>query len=249
MLTSGAYYVAVAADKIYVNPNTLTGSVGVVMKGFGFVDFMKKIGVERRVYIAGNAKDRLRSFLPQTPEDLKKITQVMSEVHDKFCTSSHCKAAKVNCKVIQPHLFNGDFWSGQTALKLGLVDGLGNLMDVAEKEFNTTSSKNIAGLRIFSKCSVGNWEVRWIQLRFPDNQFYVWWISADVRVIHQTIKHFLVWRLRLSSRPVHILHQLPVLPFITRVLILILIQHLLPDRRIILPDWNDRAIAADKLRK
>ena len=56
LLTSGAYYVAVAADKIYVNPNTLTGSIGVIMKGFGFVDAMKKIGVERRVYTAAQIK-------------------------------------------------------------------------------------------------------------------------------------------------------------------------------------------------
>src|SRR3990167_9079631 len=59
LLTSGAYYVAVSADKIYVNPNTLTGSIGVIMKGFGFVDLMKKIGIERRVYTVGQDKGRL----------------------------------------------------------------------------------------------------------------------------------------------------------------------------------------------
>ena len=84
LLTSGAYYVAVAGDKIYVNPNTLTGSIGVIMKGFGFVDLMKKIGVERRVYIAGSDKDRLDPFLPQSRQDLVKIHDVMSEVHQNF---------------------------------------------------------------------------------------------------------------------------------------------------------------------
>lgn len=144
MLTSGAYYVAVAADKIYVNPNTLTGSVGVVMKGFGFVDLMKKIGVERRVYVSGNAKDRLDPFLPQNKEDLDKIAQVMSEVHNNFAQAV-IAGRKGKLQGDPSALFNGDFWSGQSALKLGLVDGLGNLMDVAEKEFNTTTFKEYSG--------------------------------------------------------------------------------------------------------
>lgn len=144
LLTSGAYYVAVAADSIYVNPNTLTGSVGVIMKGFGFVDAMKKVGVERRVYISGNAKDRLDPFLPQTPEDQEKIKQVMSEVHDNFAQAV-LEGRKGKLHGDPSTLFNGDFWSGQTAVKLGLVDGLGNLMDVTEKEFNTTTYKEYGG--------------------------------------------------------------------------------------------------------
>lgn len=137
LLTSGAYYVAVAADKIYVNPNTLTGSVGVIMKGFGFVELMKKMGIERRVYIAGNDKDRLDPFLPQSPEDIKKIKQVMSEVHTNF-TNAVIEGRKGKLRAPAESLFTGDFWSGQSALNLGLVDGLGNLTDVMQKEFHTT---------------------------------------------------------------------------------------------------------------
>jgi protease IV len=144
LLTSGAYYVAVAADKIYVNPNTLTGSIGVIMKGFGFVDLMKKVGVERRVYIAGNDKDRLDPFLPQNPEDLKKVQQVMSEVHQNF-VQAVLEGRKGRLHADPATLFTGDFWSGQTALALGLVDGLGNLMGVMEKEFNTTTFKEYGG--------------------------------------------------------------------------------------------------------
>ncbi|MBA3662395.1 MAG: S49 family peptidase [Gammaproteobacteria bacterium] len=140
LLTSGAYYVAVAADKIYVNPNTLTGSIGVIMKGFGFVDLMKKIGVERRVYVSGNAKDRLDPFLPQTPEDQIKIQNVMTEVHDNFAQAV-VRGRQGKLKGDLKELFSGDFWSGQTALKLGLVDGLGNLWEVMEKEFHTTNFK------------------------------------------------------------------------------------------------------------
>jgi protease-4 len=140
LLTSGAYYVSVAADKIYVNPNTLTGSIGVVMKGFGFVDAMKKVGIERRVYIAGTEKDRLDPFLPQSPEDLKKIQEVMGEVHQNF-SEAVIEGRKGKLRADPKTLFTGDFWSGQTALKLGLVDGLGNLLDVMDKEFQTTDYK------------------------------------------------------------------------------------------------------------
>lgn len=137
LLTSGAYYVAVAADKIYVNPNTLTGSVGVVMKGFGFVELMKKVGIERRVYIAGQDKDRLDPFLPQTQQDLEKVHEVMSQVHANFeAAVMQGRAGKI--KGDPKALFTGDFWSGQRAMELGLVDGLGNLLDVMEKEFGTT---------------------------------------------------------------------------------------------------------------
>lgn len=144
MLTSGAYYVAVAADKIYVNPNTITGSIGVIMKGFGFVDLMKKVGVERRVYIAGSDKDRLDPFLPQSPEDIKKVQEVMGEVHQNFAQAV-IDGRKGKLHADPKLLFSGDFWSGQTALKLGLVDGLGNLMDVMSKEFHTTEFKEYGG--------------------------------------------------------------------------------------------------------
>lgn len=140
MLTSGAYFISVAADKIYVNPNTLTGSIGVVMKGFGFVDAMKKLGIERRVYTIGSAKDRLDPFLPQNPEDLKKIQSVMSEVHQNF-QNAVITGRKGKLKETPDKLFNGDFWSGQTAMKLGLVDALGNLLDVMTIEFKDMEYK------------------------------------------------------------------------------------------------------------
>lgn len=136
MLTSGAYYVAVSADKIYVNPNTITGSIGVIMKGFGFVELMKKLGIERRVYIVGNDKDRLDPFLPQTDADVKKIQDTMGEVQANFAMAV-AEGRKGKLQATPEELFTGDFWSGQTAVKLGLVDGVGNLMDVMQKEFNT----------------------------------------------------------------------------------------------------------------
>ncbi|VVC76783.1 Putative signal peptide peptidase SppA [Aquicella siphonis] len=154
LLTSGAYFISVSADRIYVNPNTITGSIGVIMKGFGFVDAMKKIGVERRVYTAGIAKDRLDPFLPQNPEDLKKIHTVMSEVHQNF-VKAVVDGRKGKLKADPETLFNGDFWSGQSAVNLGLVDGLGNLMDVMNLEFKTTEYKEFGGSSNFFRMLAG----------------------------------------------------------------------------------------------
>lgn len=154
LLTSGAYFVSVAADKIYVNPSTLTGSIGVIMKGFGFVDVMKKIGIERRVYTAGIAKDRLDPFLPQNPEDLKKIQAVMTEVHQNF-VKAVMEGRQGKLKAAAEVLFTGDFWSGQAALDLGLVDGLGNLMDTMNKEFDTTDFKEYGNTSNFFRLFTG----------------------------------------------------------------------------------------------
>lgn len=140
LLASGAYFVAVAGDQIYVNPNSIVGSVGVIVKGFGFVDAIKKLGIERRVYTAGTEKDRMDPFLPVNPDDQVKIQQVMGEVHQNFVQAvKDGRKGKLNGD--DKTLFSGDFWSGQTALKLGLVDKVGNLMDAMQQEFNTTTVK------------------------------------------------------------------------------------------------------------
>lgn len=136
-LASGAYYVAVAADQIYVNPNTLTGSVGVIMKGFGFTELLNKLGIERRVYMSGIAKDRLDPFLPQNKSDIDKANQMLSEVQANF-NNAVLEARRSKLHVDPATIFNGDFWSGTAALKLGLVDGLGNLMDVMDQEFKVS---------------------------------------------------------------------------------------------------------------
>jgi len=136
-LASGAYYVAVAGDQIYVNPNTLTGSVGVILKGFGFTELLNKLGIERRVYMSGAAKDRLDPFLPQNKADIDKANQMLGEVQENF-NNAVLAARRNKLHVDSATLFNGDFWSGTAALKLGLVDHLGNLLDVMDKEFKVS---------------------------------------------------------------------------------------------------------------
>lgn len=146
LMASGAYFVAVAADKIYVNPNTITGSIGVIMKGFGFPDLIKKAGVERRVYASGVNKDRLDPFLPQTPEDIAKIKNVIGEIHDNF-NQVVLQGRQGKLHGDTSELFSGDFWSGQTALKLGLVDGLGNLSSVLHDEFQVSRYRDYSGAK------------------------------------------------------------------------------------------------------
>lgn len=144
-MASGAYFVAVSGDKIYVNPNTVTGSIGVIMEGFGFTDLIKKVGVDRRVYKAGDNKDRLDPFLPQTPADIDKIHSVISEVHANF-SGVVMADRKGKLKGDPKELFSGDFWTGQTAVKLGLADGIGNLWDVMQNEFHVARYKNYSGM-------------------------------------------------------------------------------------------------------
>lgn len=154
LLASGAYFVSVSADKIYVNPNTLTGSIGVIMRGFGFTDLIKKIGVERRVYAAGDNKDRLDPFLPQKPEDIAKIRQVIDEVHQNF-EAVVLEGRKGKLKGNKQSLFSGDFWSGISAQKLGLVDGLGNLTDVMQTEFGVHRYKDYSASPSILRSLVG----------------------------------------------------------------------------------------------
>ncbi len=153
MMASGAYFVAVAADKIYVNPSSITGSIGVIMKEFGFPDLIKKLGVERRVYAAGANKDRLDEFLPQNQEDVLKIRQVIGEIHGNFIqVVQQGRQGKLHA---DPNLFSGDFWSGQTAVKMGLVDQLGNLSDVLRNEFHSAAYKDYSKQQPLLKSLIG----------------------------------------------------------------------------------------------
>ncbi len=140
-MASGAYYVAVAADRIYVNPSSLTGSIGVIMKDFGFPELIKKVGIERRVYTSGANKDRLDPFLPQNAEDVKKIHSVINEIYENFReVVLQGRAGKLHGS--PDALFSGDFWAGPTALKLGLVDNLGNLSDALTREFHVAAYRD-----------------------------------------------------------------------------------------------------------
>lgn len=141
MLTSGAYFIAAAADMIYVNPSTITGSIGVISTQFGFPALMQKLGVERRVFTAGNAKNRLDQYLPLRPEDAKKMDVMLRKVHDHFIQSV---LSTRHSKLTQSAeaLFTGDFWTGAEAVKLGLVDGIADLPGALAKEFGVEHTQD-----------------------------------------------------------------------------------------------------------
>jgi ClpP class serine protease len=111
------------------------------MKSFGFSGLIKKLGIERRVIASGINKDRMDPFLPQNREDLAKLRQVIGEVHANF-EEAVLTGRQGKIDTGQQNLFSGDFWAGRTAVKLGLVDGLGNLSDVMKKEFKVSRYKD-----------------------------------------------------------------------------------------------------------
>lgn len=128
---SGAYYIASAADDIYVNPSSIVGSIGVLMNGFGFVDVMKKIGVERRLLTAGKNKGMLDPFQPLKKGDVKHIKTVLDDIHREFIAA--VKAGRGERLGDDPQLYSGMFWSGIKSIELGLADEIGDLDYVARE--------------------------------------------------------------------------------------------------------------------
>lgn len=140
-LASGAYLVASPADKIYVNRDTITGSIGVVMSGFGFVEAIDRLGITRRTFTSGTNKDQLDPFRPMSEADRAKIQSILSVVHQNFIDDvKQGRGSRLKAK--SEELFSGAFWAGETAVKLGLVDGNGDLWSVMKDEFGVTRSKD-----------------------------------------------------------------------------------------------------------
>lgn len=128
---SGAYYIAAAADEIYANRASLVGSIGVIAGGFGFTELMKKVGVERRLYTAGENKAFLDPFLPAKPEQEAFWQSVLENTHQQFIAA--VKKGRGDRLADDERLFTGLVWSGEQALELGLVDGLGSASYVARE--------------------------------------------------------------------------------------------------------------------
>jgi len=132
MMTSGAYMIAVAADQLVVNRSTVTGSVGVISSGFGFSGLMDKLGVERRVATAGQSKNLLDPFSPQTENSIAKQHELLSAIHGHFIDI--VKAGRGDRLDLHTKgLFEGTVWTGEEAVKLGVVDELGDMQGAAKK--------------------------------------------------------------------------------------------------------------------
>ena len=126
---SGGYMIMCAGDEIYADSSSIIGSIGVIYAGFGFVDMIEKIGVQRRVHTAGERKMMLDSFQPEKPEDIVRLKALQAEIHKDFADLVRERRGK-KIEAAEPQLFTGEFWSGRQALELGLVDGI---MDVRTK--------------------------------------------------------------------------------------------------------------------
>ncbi len=126
---SGGYYIAVAADRIYVNKASVVGSIGVILDGFGFVGTMEKIGAERRVQTAGVNKAFLDPFSPVSPEHQKYAQQMLDEIHKQFIDV--VKTGRGVRLKESPELFSGLVWNGARSVDLGLADAMGSVDEVA----------------------------------------------------------------------------------------------------------------------
>ena len=131
---SGGYMLACAADKIYANPTSILGSIGVVSSGFGFTGLIEKAGIERRVHTAGKNKAILDPFLPEKAEDIERLKDLQKEIHDFFI--SFVKSRRQDkLKEDFDDLFTGAFWVGNAVHERGLVDGFGSLHSVLKEKF------------------------------------------------------------------------------------------------------------------
>jgi protease-4 len=126
---SAAYYIAAAADKIYVDKASIVGSIGVLMDGFGFTGLMDKLGVERRLMTAGENKGFLDPFSPQTDAQRKHAQSMLNHIHTQFIDV--VKKGRGDRLKETPDMFSGLFWTGQQAVELGLADELGSIDQVA----------------------------------------------------------------------------------------------------------------------
>jgi protease-4 len=128
---SGCYYIASATDKIFVSPASLVGSIGVIMDGFGFVDTMKTLGVERRLITAGAHKAMLDPFSPPKADENEYMQTLINQVHQQFITA--VKQGRGDRLKETPDTFSGLVWTGEEGVKLGIADAFGNDSSVAKE--------------------------------------------------------------------------------------------------------------------
>ena len=132
---SGGYWLACAADEIYIDQNSIIGSIGVISPGFGFVELIKKIGIERRVYTSGKSKSFLDPFKEENKEDIDRLKNIQEQIHDNFINYvKERRGSKLDQSKIDD-IFSGLFWVGKKAIDLGLVDDIGSINEILQKKF------------------------------------------------------------------------------------------------------------------
>ena len=131
---SGGYWLACAGDEIFADDSSIVGSIGVIAAGFGFVEALNKLGVERRVHTSGDNKSILDPFQPEKKEDVDRLLSLQADIHQSFkALVRNRRGAKLNGD--EAELFSGAFWTGRQALERGLIDGIGHIHAVLEAKF------------------------------------------------------------------------------------------------------------------
>ena len=131
---SGGYWLACAGDEIYADDSSVIGSIGVISAGFGFVEALGKLGVERRVHTSGENKAILDPFQPEKPEDVERLLSLQADIHGAFKDLVRQRRAG-KLKGDDQELFSGAFWAGRQALQRGLIDGIGHMHAVLRGKF------------------------------------------------------------------------------------------------------------------
>jgi len=141
---SGGYWLATAADEIYIDPSSIVGSIGVISSSFGFTGLMEKQGIERRVHTAGKDKSMLDPFRAERPADVKRLKSIQSQIHDSFINQV---TGRRGDRLSGGDLFTGEFWVGDKAVKLGLADGIGHLVPLMKEKFGDKTRFAVFGAR------------------------------------------------------------------------------------------------------
>jgi signal peptide peptidase SppA len=131
---SGGYMIACAADEIFCDPSSILGSIGVVGGSFGLQDLIRKVGIERRLYTAGEHKAMLDPFLPENPDDVARLKAIQREIHAIFIALVK-ESRRDRLKGADDTLFTGEYWAGETAISLGLADAIGDLRSTLRGRF------------------------------------------------------------------------------------------------------------------
>ncbi len=146
---SGGYYVAAAADKIFVDKASIVGSIGVLMDGFGFTGTMEKLGVERRLLTAGESKGFLDPFSPQNENHKDHAKQMLGEIHQQFISVVRNGRGKRLKET--PEMFSGLMWSGAKSIELGLADGYGTVESVARDVIKASEVRDFSVRQNFAE--------------------------------------------------------------------------------------------------
>lgn len=141
---SGGYWLASAADEIFVDATSIVGSIGVISAGFGFHELIGRWGIERRLYTAGEDKSLLDPFRPEQPKDVARLKHIQAGLHEVFIDQVKTRRG---ARLSGDDLFTGDFWLGRAAVENGLADGIGHLVPVMKARFGDKTRFVVHGPR------------------------------------------------------------------------------------------------------